>query len=73
MRLTIIRDAYLAVNVQQFTSLLSALPSGDNSPHEIWNESFSSTLEASQFVLDYLAQQLPNFTIYPAMGNHGES
>ena len=69
MRLTIIRDMYpCSEHVQQFSSL----PSGDNSPHEIWNESFSSTLEASQFVLDYLAQQLPNFTIYPAMGNHGE-
>ena len=48
-------------------------PSGDNPPHEIWNETFSSQLESSHFVIDYLAQQLPNATIYPAMGNHGKS
>ena len=46
-------------------------PSGDNPPHDIWNETFASQLEVTQFIVDYLAQQLPNINIYPAIGNHG--
>eukprot|EP00731_Ephydatia_muelleri_P015723 Em0009g147a len=42
---------------------------GDNPPHDIWNETYNSQLGATQFLVDYLAQKL-NRTIYPAMGNH---
>ncbi|KAL5481336.1 hypothetical protein EMCRGX_G021473 [Ephydatia muelleri] len=42
---------------------------GDNPPHDIWNETYNSQLGATQFLVDYLAQML-NRTIYPAMGNH---
>lgn len=51
---------------------VSYLPSsGDNPPHDLWNETFASQLEVTQFIVDYLAQQLPNINIYPAIGNHG--
>ena len=45
--------------------------SGDNAPHEVWNETWASQYDASKFLMDYLAQKLPNTTIYPAIGNHG--
>ncbi|XP_064390899.1 sphingomyelin phosphodiesterase A-like [Halichondria panicea] len=43
---------------------------GDNAPHDVWNETWTTQLDATQFVVDYLAEKLPSMTIYPAIGNH---
>lgn len=44
---------------------------GDNAPHDVWNETWTTQLDASQFIVDYLAEKMPSMTIYPAIGNHG--
>jgi sphingomyelin phosphodiesterase len=43
---------------------------GDNPPHDVWNETWNGQTESTKFVVDYLSKNLPNQTIYPAMGNH---
>lgn len=45
---------------------------GDNPPHDIWNETWTSQLNATDYVVNYVASKLPNVTIYPAFGNHGK-
>ena len=46
---------------------------GDNSPHDVWNETDSTQTQASKLVVDYLSDRLSSLdvSIYPAMGNHG--
>ncbi len=44
---------------------------GDNPPHDMWNQTWNSSLRDTQMVVDYLASKFPNVTIYPAIGNHG--
>ena len=61
----------IPVSVGALTAVSYPPLSGDNPPHDIWNETFASQLEVTQFIVDYLAQQLPNINIYPAIGNHG--
>ena len=43
---------------------------GDNPPHDIWEESWQSQTNSTNFLVKYLSTKLPNQTIYPAMGNH---
>lgn len=44
---------------------------GDNPPHDVWNETWSSQLESTRLVVDYLSAHLPpGLPIYPAVGNH---
>ena len=43
---------------------------GDNPPHNVWNETWDDQTESTKFIVDYLSKNLPNQTIYPAMGNH---
>lgn len=45
---------------------------GDNPPHDVWNETWTSQLNATNYVVNYVASKLPNVTIYPAIGNHGK-
>ena len=45
---------------------------GDNPPHDIWNETWTSQLNATDYIVNYVASKLPNVTIYPAFGNHGK-
>lgn len=45
--------------------------SGDNPPHDIWNESLSSQVQATKMVVDHLANKISGIRIFPAMGNHG--
>ena len=61
----------IPVSVGALTAVSYPPLSGDNPPHDLWNETFASQLEVTQFIVDYLAQQLPNISIYPAIGNHG--
>ena len=43
---------------------------GDNPPHDNWEESWQSQTNSTNFLVKYLSTKLPNQTIYPAMGNH---
>lgn len=43
---------------------------GDNPPHDIWIESFTGQVEATQFLVRYIRNGIGNGTIYPALGNH---
>jgi sphingomyelin phosphodiesterase len=43
---------------------------GDNSPHDVWNETWASQIQATEFVTSYLMHKLPHKRIYPAIGNH---
>ena len=44
---------------------------GDNSPHDLWNETWSSQFGATDYLVSYLSEKLPGKFIYPALGNHG--
>ena len=44
---------------------------GDNPPHDLWNETWTSQTDATAYLVSYLAEKLPNRRIYPALGNHG--
>jgi sphingomyelin phosphodiesterase len=43
---------------------------GDNSPHDLWNETWVSQFEATNYLVSYLAEKLPHTPVYPALGNH---
>ena len=46
--------------------------SGDNSPHDLWNETVEGQLSATKYLVDRIASFLPGKPIYPALGNHGK-
>ena len=46
---------------------------GDNSPHDLWNETWVSQYQATDYLVSYLSERLPNTLIYPALGNHGRA
>lgn len=43
---------------------------GDNPTHDIWEKTLQGQTESSRFLVDFLSKNLPNQTIYPAIGNH---
>jgi sphingomyelin phosphodiesterase len=43
---------------------------GDNPDHKLWEKTRESQQSSSDFIVDFLAANLPNLTIYPALGNH---
>jgi sphingomyelin phosphodiesterase len=43
---------------------------GDNSPHDVWNETWASQYQVTDFLISYLTQRLPRRHIFPALGNH---
>ncbi|XP_065912440.1 sphingomyelin phosphodiesterase A-like isoform X2 [Dysidea avara] len=43
---------------------------GDNPPHDVWMETWNGQLQASEYLVDYFSEQLPDTTIYPVFGNH---
>ena len=45
---------------------------GDNSPHDLWNETWTSQFQATDYLVSYLSEKLPDIVIYPALGNHGQ-
>jgi sphingomyelin phosphodiesterase len=43
---------------------------GDNPPHDIWEESKTMQLFRTEYLVDRLYAAFPETTIYPALGNH---
>lgn len=43
---------------------------GDNPPHDMWNQSYDSQLQATKTIVDFFHQRMPTITIYPSIGNH---
>lgn len=45
---------------------------GDNPPHDIWEESRTTQLFRTEYLVDrlYAAYADSNVTVYPALGNH---
>jgi len=44
--------------------------SGDNPPHDMWEESQSTQLNASHDVTELIMRYFPNTPVYPVLGNH---
>ena len=55
----------------EFSSLSFSI-SGDNSPHDLWNETVEGQLSYTRYLVDRVASFLPGKPIYPALGNHGK-
>jgi len=43
---------------------------GDNPPHDIWMQSREYNLNMTKTLIDMISTQLPNISVYPALGNH---
>jgi sphingomyelin phosphodiesterase len=43
---------------------------GDNVPHEIWDQSFENNLNATKTVTELIRKTIPGVPLYPIQGNH---
>lgn len=64
------------VNMLQFWNhSLTPLPdfvvyTGDNPPHDVWEQSRGENLNVSRFLFDSMQEQVPGLLVLPAVGNH---
>ena len=54
-----------------FCFSLVNLFSGDNSPHDVWNETVDGQLAATRYIVNRTSSFLPGKSVYPVLGNHG--
>jgi len=43
---------------------------GDNTAHDIWNQTMETQTDSTQVITDILQQYFPNSDVYPMFGNH---
>lgn len=63
-------DAWFAAIADLPFTLDFILWTGDNPPHDIWEESPMTQLFRTEYLCDRLYAAFPYTSVYPALGNH---